>query len=58
MLRSKSYRIGSSDYIRISNTYVNKQITNISYNGYSNKFSMCTNDGYKWEFEVYYDGSM
>lgn len=37
---------------------MNKQITNISYNSFSNKFNIHTNDGYMWEFEVYYDGSM
>ena len=53
LLQKYNYNIPSDIYFQISNISDNPQITYIEYNAFSNKFKICTNDGYNWEFSVY-----
>lgn len=54
-LQEHSYSIGSNKYIDI---YTNSpQIKFAKYNPYSNRYTLATDDGYTWEFEVKAEGT-
>lgn len=54
-LEKHSYSISSNEYIDICTN--SPQIELIKYNPYSNRYTLSTDDGYAWEFEVKAEGT-
>lgn len=51
-LASKQYNLTSKEYIWLINEENNCQIDHISFDSFSNKYSIWTNDGYGWQITV------
>lgn len=54
-IKQYNSQLPSSIYLEISNVDKNPQIDHIEYNAYSESFTMWTNDGWCWSFQVYKD---
>jgi hypothetical protein len=51
-LRFRNWKLEKHEYIYISDTKVNPQISRIKYEPFSNSFYMETDDGYNWIFRL------